>query len=118
VNALHVRPDDAFDLRRSDHYPRRFLLLTTGQIQHLPGEFFLSLQRQIGTQDLQARPYSFDTLACGKLDRWAYLRALAAVSTHSRECLIDNSENRHQGACGGFRCLLIARCDVAHRGAN
>lgn len=29
-----------------------------------------------------------------------------------------NSENLHQGVCGGFRGLLIARRDVAHRGGN
>ena len=88
------------------------------QVKHLLGESFLSLLRQIGTQDIQARPDSFDPLACDKLDSWTYLGSRVAISTHGKHTPINNSENLHQGAGGGFRGLLIAGCDVAHRGAN
>jgi hypothetical protein len=55
------------------------MILPTGQVQHFLGEHVLSLQRHIGTQDVQAGPDSFNTLACGKLDSWTYLGAPVAV---------------------------------------
>ena len=115
------------------------------QVKHLLGEGFLSLRRQVGAKHAQACPHSFDTTLSGKPDSCPYLGAQMAVLTHAAVYLINhsssrrrrpryprtptrrysrdrrltpNSENLHQGACGGFRCLLIAGCDVAHRGAN
>jgi hypothetical protein len=86
-----IQSNNACHLSRSDHNPWCFLVLPSAQVQHLLGEFFLGLQRQIGTQNIQACPHSVNTLACGKLDSWTYLRALAAISTHAREYLINHS---------------------------
>jgi hypothetical protein len=84
VNALHVRLNNAFDLSWGDRNPRCFPTLPEGQVQDLFGEHFLGEQRFIGTQDIQACPYSFDTLSCGKLDSCLCLGAHLAVSTHAR----------------------------------
>lgn len=84
VNALRVGPNNACHLRRGDHYPRWFPILPPAQVQYLLGEYFLRLQRQIGTQDIQTCPYSFNTLACGKFDSGLCLGALAAVLLRRR----------------------------------
>jgi hypothetical protein len=95
VNALHVSPNNACHLSRGDHDPRCFPILSPAQVQHLLSEFFLRLRRQIGTQNTQACPYGFDTLACGNLDSCPFLGTQVAVSTHARVYLINNSENLH-----------------------
>jgi hypothetical protein len=84
VNALHVRPKDAFNLSRGDHNPRCFPIFPSAQVQHLPGEFFLGLRRQIGAQDTQACPYSFDSTLSRKPYSRLKLGVLAMVSTHRR----------------------------------
>jgi hypothetical protein len=77
-----IQSKDAFNLSRGDHNPRCFPIFPSAQVQHLPGEFFLSLRRQIGTQNTQACPYGFDTLACGNLDSCPFLGTQLAVSAH------------------------------------
>jgi hypothetical protein len=67
------------------------MILSPAQVQHLFGEGFLTLRRQIGTQDIQACPYRFDTLACGKPDSGLPLCAPVAVLTHAMAYLINNS---------------------------
>ena len=90
MNALHVRPNDAFDLSRGDLNPRRFLILPPAQVKHFLGEGFLSLLRLVGTQNTQACPHGLDTLACGKLNSCRYRGPLAAISTHATAYLINH----------------------------
>jgi hypothetical protein len=77
-----IQSNNACHLRRGDLNLGRFLILPTGQFKHLLSEGFFTLRRQIGTQNTQACPYGFDTLACGNLDSCPFLGTQLAVSAH------------------------------------